>query len=58
MAERVLERLAGDPNAFEVDAGVCEYPTHGDAADALIRETLGALKMAKRLGGSGIVVAH
>jgi diguanylate cyclase (GGDEF)-like protein len=58
MAERVLENLAGDPDAFEVDVGVTEYPAHGTSVEDLIGETLKALKMAKRVGGSGIVVAH
>jgi diguanylate cyclase (GGDEF)-like protein len=58
MAERVLQDLAGDPEAFEVDVGVAEYPTHGASVEDLMGETLKALKMAKRVGGSGIVVAH
>jgi diguanylate cyclase (GGDEF)-like protein len=58
MAERVLEKLAGDPDAFEVDVGVTEYPAHGTRVEDLMGETLKALKMAKRVGGSGIVVAH
>ncbi|MCA1687810.1 MAG: GGDEF domain-containing protein [Actinobacteria bacterium] len=58
MAERVLEALAGDPDAFEVDVGVAEYPAHGASVQDLMGETLKALKMAKRVGGSGIVVAH
>jgi diguanylate cyclase (GGDEF)-like protein len=58
MAERVLEKLAGGPDAFEVDVGVAEYPAHGARVEDLMGETLKALKMAKRVGGSGIVVAH
>jgi GGDEF domain-containing protein len=58
MAERVLEELARGPDAFEVDVGVAEYPAHGSTVEALMGETLKALKMAKRVGGSGIVVAH
>jgi diguanylate cyclase (GGDEF)-like protein len=59
MAERVLEQLAGDPgDGFEVDVGVAEYPAHGASVEDLMSETLKALKMAKRVGGSGIVVAH
>jgi diguanylate cyclase (GGDEF)-like protein len=58
MAERVLEDLARDPEAFEVDVGVAEYPAHGDSMEELMSETLKALKMAKRVGGSGIVVAR
>ena len=59
VAESVLESLAGgDGNGFEVDVGVAEYPAHGTDAEGLMGETLKALKMAKRVGGSGIVVAH
>ena len=57
VAEDVLERLR-DPGDFEVDVGVAEYPTHGASATDLMAETLKALKMAKRVGGSGIVVAR
>ena len=58
MAERVLEELAEEPEAFEVDVGVAEYPAHGSSVQDLMGETLKALKMAKRVGGSGIVVAR
>ena len=58
MAERVLEELAAGPDAFEVDVGVAEYPAHGASVADLMGETLKALKMAKRVGGSGIVVAR
>jgi diguanylate cyclase (GGDEF)-like protein len=58
MAERVLEDLAGASDAFEVDVGVAEYPAHGASVADLMGETLDALKMAKRVGGSGIVVAR
>ena len=58
VAESVLERLAGDEDGFEVDVGVAEYPAHGTNSEELIAETLKALKMAKRVGGSGIVVAR
>ena len=58
LAERVLERLAKSMADFEVDVGVAEYPTHGTGVGELMGETLRALKMAKRVGGSGIVVAH
>jgi diguanylate cyclase (GGDEF)-like protein len=58
VAENVLERLAGDEDGFEVDVGVAEYPAHGTNPEGLIGETLKALKMAKRVGGSGIVVAR
>jgi len=59
VAESVLERLAkGGEDGFEVDVGVAEYPAHGANAEELMGETLKALKMAKRVGGSGIVVAR
>jgi diguanylate cyclase (GGDEF)-like protein len=58
LAERVLERLARDPGDFEVDVGVAEYPAHATSAGELMGETLKALKMAKRVGGSGIVIAR
>ena len=58
VAEEVLERLARDPGDFEVDVGVVEYPANGASAGELMTETLKALKMAKRVGGSGIVVAR
>lgn len=57
VAERVLETIQAH-GTFEVDAGVAEYPAHGHGAAELVTETLKALKMAKRVGGSGIVVAH
>lgn len=59
VAERVLERLGGrGKDGFQVDVGIAEYPVHGKEAEALIVEMLRALKMAKRVGGGGIVVAH
>ena len=58
VAERVLERLAEDDTDFEVDVGIAEYPVHGAEAGRLVRETLKALGTAKRVGGSGIVVAR
>jgi len=59
VAESVLERLAeGGEDGFEVDVGVAEYPAHGANVEELMGETLKALKMAKRVGGSGIVVAR
>lgn len=57
-AERVLERLADQSNGFEVDVGLAEYPAHGSDASELMAETLKALAMAKRVGGSGIVAAR
>ena len=58
LAERVLGRLAERGADFEVDAGIAEYPTHGKAAGELMAETLKALNTAKRVGGSGIVIAR
>lgn len=58
LAETVLERLAVRDLGFEVDVGVAEYPEHGADAGKLVRETLNAMSMAKRVGGSGIVVAR
>jgi len=58
LAERVLERLAEGGADFEVDVGIAEYPAHGTGAGELMGETLRALKMAKRVGGSGIVIAR
>jgi diguanylate cyclase (GGDEF)-like protein len=58
LAEIVLGRLAEEGAGFEVDVGIAEYPEHGAAAGDLMGETLKALKMAKRVGGSGIVIAR
>jgi len=60
VAERVLDLIAREhaESHFEVDVGVAEYPAHGRDAGGLLTETLKALKMAKRVGGSGIVVAR
>ena len=58
VAERVLEHLAEGTADFEVDVGVAEYPAHGEDTGLLMGETLRALKMAKRVGGSGIVIAR
>jgi diguanylate cyclase (GGDEF)-like protein len=58
LAERVLGRLAEGMADFEVDVGVAEYPAHGTGPGELMGETLKALQMAKRVGGSGIVVAR
>ena len=58
LAELVSSRLREGPDGFDLDAGVAEYPTHGADAGHLMSETMKALKMAKRVGGGGIVVAH
>ncbi|MGB3682026.1 MAG: GGDEF domain-containing protein [Rubrobacteraceae bacterium] len=57
-AERVLQGLEETGADFEVDVGISEYPTHGADAGQLVRETVKALGMAKRVGGRGIVVAR
>src|SRR5215211_117306 len=57
-AVRELERLAENGADFEVDVGIAEYPAHGKVAGELMAETLKALNMAKRVGGSGIVIAR
>ena len=58
LAELVSSRLREGPDGFDLDTGVAEYPLHGADAGHLMAETLKALKMAKRVGGGGIVVAH
>ena len=58
LAERVLGRLAEQGADFEVDVGIAEYPAHGKVAGELMAETLKALNTAKRVGGSGIVIAR
>ena len=58
VAELVSARLAEDPDGFEVDAGLAEYPANGASASELMTETLKALGLAKRVGGGGIVVAR
>ena len=58
LAERVLGRLVEGMAEFEVDVGVVEYPAHGTDPGELMGETLRALKMAKRVGGGGIVIAR
>lgn len=57
VAEKVLEYVAAEPEVFEVDVGVAEYPARAADAGELISEVLSALNMAKRAGGSGIIVA-
>ncbi len=58
LAEEVLERLAELPGELLVDAGVAGYPEHGRDAGEVVRAAMGALSTAKRVGGSGIVVAR
>ncbi len=57
VAERVLGIVSGEPEGFEVDVGVAEYPARASDAGELVSEVLHALSMAKRAGGSGIIVA-
>jgi diguanylate cyclase (GGDEF)-like protein len=58
LAEEVLERLEELPGDLLVDVGVAEYPEHGGDAGEVVRAAMGALSTAKRVGGSGIVVAR
>lgn len=58
LAEKVSGLVRGAPDGFDLDAGVAEYPVHGADAGSLMAETVKALRMAKRVGGGGIVVAH
>ena len=58
VSESVLERLVARDLGFEVDVGVAEYPAHGTDAGELVRASLQATSMAKRVGGSGIVIAR
>ena len=58
ISERVLERLAVEDLGFEVGVGVAEYPAHGADDGKLVQAALKALSTAKRVGGSGIVVAR
>jgi GGDEF domain-containing protein len=55
-AERVLEGIGTEDPDLHV--GVAEYPAHGSDAEGVIQQCVKALRMAKRLGGSGIVIAH
>ena len=58
LAEDVLARLAEGPEDLPADAGVAVYPEHGDDAGDLVTAAFRALGTAKRVGGSGIVVAR
>jgi diguanylate cyclase (GGDEF)-like protein len=58
LAEEALERLAENPEELRADVGVAGYPEHGSDASEVVAAAMGALKTAKRVGGSGIVVAH
>ena len=43
---------------LRADAGVAEYPEHGEKAGELLSAAFRALGTAKRVGGSGIVAAR
>lgn len=58
IAEKVIELVSGEPEGFEVDVGVAEYPERASDAGELVGEVMHALSMAKRAGGGGIVVAR
>lgn len=58
LAEEVLWRLTEGPEDLRADAGVAGYPEHGSQAGELVAAASKALNMAKRVGGSGIVVAR
>ena len=58
LAEDVLERLAAEKKSFQVDVGVAEYPTPSETAGDLVSKALQTLRMAKRVGGGGIMVAR
>lgn len=58
IAEEVLMDLAEGPVDLRVDAGVAGYPEHGENAADLVTAALRALNTAKRVDGSGIVVAR
>jgi diguanylate cyclase (GGDEF)-like protein len=57
-ADEVLLRLSKDSQDLQADAGVAGYPEHGESADEMVAAAVKALKTAKRVGGSGIVVAR
>jgi diguanylate cyclase (GGDEF)-like protein len=58
LAEKVLLRLAENTEDVRADVGVAGYPEHGSDAGEVVAAAFKALKTAKRVGGSGIVVAH
>ena len=59
LAEEVLGRLTEGPgDLLRADAGVAAYPEHGENAGELLSAAFKALSTAKRVGGSGIVVAR
>jgi diguanylate cyclase (GGDEF)-like protein len=58
LAEEVLARLTEGPEDLRADAGVAGYPEHGENAAELVTAAFRALNTAKRVGGSGIIVAR
>jgi len=58
LAEEGLDRLADSPEDLRADVGVAGYPEHGASAGEVAAAASKALKTAKRVGGSGIVVAR
>lgn len=58
LAEEALWRLAEGPEDLRADAGVAGYPEHGNDAGEIVAAAFKALNRAKRVGGSGIVVAR
>ncbi len=58
LAEELLELLVEGSEDLRTGAGVAGYPEHGDGPDKVVAAAVGALNMAKRVGGGAIVVAH
>jgi diguanylate cyclase (GGDEF)-like protein len=58
VAERAMALLVEGTEGIQADAGVAAYPGHADDAGGLVAAAVGALSTAKRVGGSGIVIAH
>ncbi|TCJ16802.1 diguanylate cyclase [Rubrobacter taiwanensis] len=63
VAEEVLENIASLPERekpweLNVHAGIAEYPVHGRDVNQLLYEVTRAMRLAKRVGGSGIMIAR
>ena len=58
LAEQVLNHLTEGPEDLRSDAGIPGYLEHGSDTGELVAAVCKALNMARRLVGSGIVVAH
>ena len=54
----MLSRLTEGTEDLRSDAGIAGYLEHGGDTGELVDAVCKALNMARRLGGSGIVVAH